>query len=104
MEEATAVDDGARTGGAHAEGRAYVMGGAFGQVGLEGLIPISVHEGGEEIKFLHGIFTDLMVKQDQCLLKMGSWVDAAKDDHESREEKRKDVQDEKCYRKKEISD
>ncbi|KAA8524159.1 hypothetical protein F0562_010410 [Nyssa sinensis] len=32
MEEATAVDDGTRTGGAHAEGRAYVMGGAFGQV------------------------------------------------------------------------
>ncbi|KAA8515599.1 hypothetical protein F0562_018790 [Nyssa sinensis] len=47
------------------------------QVGLGGLISIPFHEGGhnlpcygEEIKFLHGIFTDLMVKMDQCLLKM----------------------------------
>uniref|UniRef100_A0A5B7A386 HECT-type E3 ubiquitin transferase n=1 Tax=Davidia involucrata TaxID=16924 RepID=A0A5B7A386_DAVIN len=47
------------------------------QVGLGGPISMPFHEGGhnlpcygEEIKFLHGIFTDLMVKMEQCLLKI----------------------------------
>uniref|UniRef100_A0A5B7A4B3 HECT-type E3 ubiquitin transferase n=1 Tax=Davidia involucrata TaxID=16924 RepID=A0A5B7A4B3_DAVIN len=47
------------------------------QVGLGGLISMPFNEGGynlpcygEEVKFLHGIFVDLMGKMEQCLLKM----------------------------------
>ncbi|KAA8520187.1 hypothetical protein F0562_014443 [Nyssa sinensis] len=51
------------------------------QVGLGGPISMPFDEGGynfpcygEEIKFLHGIFTDLMGKMEQCLLKMEGYL------------------------------